>query len=452
MKPGLTNQYRRSRWHSLHQSLSHPRFVQHIILFGGIGARCALAALPPQWRPPIYAVPQNAIHTRDLGIAPDSLSTSVRTDVTASLQKALDSLKIGQTLYLDPGAYHIDAPLFIRSGTSLQGSQDHRGDPLAKIVQTVGFQPGRLDKLKLGVLMNADYAASTITDTDITITAVAFVDQSAGVLFRMARNIRIQGCSFNGGGDGTAFLASQDIVVTASLATNTRNAAYDYWDGVNNATVEDSFAFLAGGYGISFNAADTDGTGRIASEFAATDNVISGAGNNTSAIYVDPLGGDSKILGNITIIGNQILSPQPNTRAGGIFVSTGDANVVTIQGNLISGSAGYLPILVAGYRQDEGYGNPGQPVRTVIMNNTLESNIVAAVQGALIRAEGREVHVNGNVERGNASDDGRPIPFVRSVGRVHAWDNQLTDVASGLNAYNVPPGNLTLQAPSPSEK
>jgi hypothetical protein len=296
--------------------------------------------------------------------------------------------------------------------------------------------------------MNAGYAAPEIVDHDITITAIAVDHQSAGVMFRMARNVRLQGCSFNGGGDGAGFLASQHIVVDGSLVTNSANAAFDYWDGDSDATVENSTALLAGGYGISFNAVDTDGAARTSSDLVAINNVISGAGKDTPAIYVDPLGRhDSRIKGNITIANNRIFSPQRGVQTGGIFVSSGDANIVTISGNYIAGSRQYPPILVSGYRQDEGYPVAGSPAQTIITTNVIEDNVVARGNGALVTAEGRNVQISQNVVRGNRFDDGKPMPFVRSSGVVHAWENQLTGTASAGSNFDVPPHNLFLHAP-----
>jgi hypothetical protein len=418
-----------------------------LLAAGSVGAR---ADWPAQWRPPIYPVPGNVVQAATVGLKPDPVNSSSQTDVTQAFEKALASIKPGQTLYLAPGVYNVRQALLIPSGAALQGPQDGQGHPLATIHQTgnVGmWQPG---KLFLGVLVNADYAASTITDGNITLTAIAVDHGSA--LFRMARNVRVQGCSFDAGGDGVAFLASENTVVSATLVTNTINAAFDYWDGDSNATIENSVAFISDRYGISFNSADTDGSGRISRDLRAINNVISGAGNDGAGIYVDPLGrGGSKMLGTITITGNTIGPPRKNARAGGIIVSSGDATVVTIEGNHIVGSYLYPPIFVHGYRQDEGYTTAGQPGKVLILNNTLENNVVASAHGALVRIEGRIVDAAHNVVRKNGEDDGHPVPFIRSTGDVHAWDNQLTEVAPGPKAYNVPSANLSLQ-PRPANQ
>ena len=267
-------------------------------------------------------------------------------------------------------------------------------------------------------------------------------------MFRMSANVRVQGCAFNGGGDATGFLASEHLLVRDTLSTNTINAAFDYWDGVKDVRVENSIAFLSKGYGISFNAVDTDGSARTSSGLVAIGNTIRGAGNDAPAIYVDPLGTTgSRITGKITIQNNTISSPQPNARTGGIFISTGDAEAVLIQGNRISGSRQYPAILVTGYRGSAGNKAEGRPAMTTITANTLEDNLVAPEHGGVVRAEGTEVQVSGNVARGNGASSGAPIPFLRSTGRVHAWDNQLNGGSPNAGAFNVPPANLVQHAP-----
>jgi hypothetical protein len=299
--------------------------------------------------------------------------------------------------------------------------------------------------------MNAHYSAPIITDSDISITAVVVDDDSYGTLFRMARGVRIQGCDFEGGGDGAAFLASANTVVSATLVRRTINAAFDYWDGDTNAIIENSVALLAGGYGISFNSVDTDGSSRTSGNLTAVNNIITGAGNDAPAITVEPVGeSGARITGNITVANNRIYSPQAHSRTGGIFVSTGDAETVAIRGNYVAGSNGYPPILVTGYRLDRGFKQPGAPTRTYISDNVVENNTVDPVHGALIRAEGQNVHISNNTVRGNAFTNGAPAPFVASSGRVHAWDNQLSGVPGGDRTYNVPRERLTLRAPSGS--
>jgi hypothetical protein len=390
-------------------------------------------------------MPAHAVMNADVGLQP--APPGAPADVTAAFQKALDALAPGQTLYLAAGRYPVSAPLFIRSGTALQGAQDALGHPLATIVQTRRYPVRVIDgfKTKTGVLMNQHYGAASVTDSDITVTAVNFEHESYGTLMRMARNIRVQGCAFQGGQDGTAFLGTVDTVVSDSLVRDTRNAAYDYWNGVRNSTVTHSIAMLAGGYGISFNATDTDGAIRTASDFTATDNIITGAGDNRPAIYVDPLGQGSRITGDVVITGNRISAPQPGARSGGIYISTGDAATVTVKGNIVSDARGYPPILITGYRRQEGHPAPGRPVKVILQGNTITNSSVARAPRARGPVEGGQVIASGNVVRQSTGADGRPLPFLKSNGRVNAWDNQLHGVAP--RAYEIPSRNLSLGPP-----
>ncbi|MDR3530161.1 MAG: right-handed parallel beta-helix repeat-containing protein [Rhodopila sp.] len=407
----------------------------------------AFASSAPQWKPVLYHLPADGVSASSLGVIPDDQNRHLNHDVTAVLQKAIFTLRPGQTLLLSPGLYHISATIRVPSGVSLQGQQDNSGAILSFIVQTkpLGtWTPGKLGK---GVLMNENYDASTIMDKNITVTAVGFEDQSFGIVFRMTQDVRIQGCRFNSGGDGVAFLASHRTMVIDSFTANTRNAAYDYWDGDVDSTIENSVAVLAGGYGISFNAMDTDGTGRIATNLSAINNVISGAGNNTPAIYVNPLGGGSKITGTVTISNNKITSPQANVRTGGIYVVDGDANVVDVQGNYVSGSKFYQPIFVGGNRKSDGYVNPGRPVKTWITNNIVEHNVINGGSGAVISADGERVYVSRNTMRFNVSEKGDAMPFLQSSGHVYSWDNRIDGGGDIARSYKVLPNNLTLHAP-----
>jgi hypothetical protein len=166
---------------------------------------------------------------------------------------------------------------------------------------------------------------------------------------------------------------------------------------------------------------------------------------NASKHYVDPLPPlGSRITGSITIMNNRISAPQPGAHTGGIFVTTGEADLVRIEHNYIAGSRQYPPILVDGYRRGSGTPQPGRPAMVIIKNNTLEDNIVAPGHGALIPVQGTQVQISGNSARGNRFSDSRPLPFVRSDGRVFIWGNTLEGLSPVLA---VPPQNLTRHAP-----
>jgi hypothetical protein len=401
------------------------------------------AAWPRDWKPQIYPVPADAVRADRNGVRPDQLGAATRTDNTDALERLLGSLHAGQTLFLPAGMYYLHAPLLIPSGVGIQGQQDPEGHPLATLVQTQRYPTWQPGKIGLGVLINANYTADTIHDAGITVTALAIKHESYGTLFRAVRNVLVRGCLFDGGQDGVASLDAEHVVVSHDYTINTSNAAYDFWEGVSDVRVEYSVAHLLRSYGISFNATSTIGAPRTSRDLVAVNNIISGAGDQTPAIYVDPLHG-SRITGTIIIANNQISQPQPGARTGGIFVATGEATLVDIEHNSISGSRQYPPILVQGYRNGSGMPNPGRPAKVIIKDNTLEDNIVANGHGALVPAQGTDVEVSGNTARGNRFSDGRPPPFVRSEGIVHLWDNSLAGLA---NDNAVPPQNLRLHAP-----
>jgi hypothetical protein len=363
------------------------------------------------WRPPRYALPANQVVLSDRGVQPNTGQ-----DVAARLNAVLSTLRPGQTLLLAAGTYKVGTTLLIPSGVSLQGPQDENGLPLATLMQVKRFPDW--GPLRRGLLMNEHYDAPQIVDRDITITSVAFEDESTGILFRMVASVVVRGSRFNGGGDGTAFLASRDTLVIHCLATNTTNAAYDHWDGDQNATVSDSVAAVANGYGILFNAIDTDNAERTARDFSAIGNVITGVGRNAAGIWVSPLGkGTSKIAGDISVVDNVIRDPRRDERSGGILIDAADADTVLVQGNSVAGFHGYVPLRVTGRPPGGQANSPSVPGRTLVIRNVFSDNRVPRGAHAILPLEGKLLIVAYNRLEQNAFEDGGAAPALPSSAR-----------------------------------
>ena len=99
-------------------------------------------------------------------------------------------------------------------------------------------------------IANVNNEASSITDQNITIegcnfTADPYLYNGAGaggfhhIEIRMARNVRVVGNRFTGGGDGTAMLARTATFahIDGNYMTAARNACYDHWEAPQNGTV-----------------------------------------------------------------------------------------------------------------------------------------------------------------------------------------------------------------------
>ena len=350
-----------------------------------------------------------------------------------------------------PGVYYLymTSTLSVPSNTGLQGPQDKDGYPLAEIMPYPGpFTKPFPVKLADGSIYcekgkgcprpalanfqlarNLNYPRNVknrtdqpMVDENIQITALAFNYNngignvavgggSHAIEFRNSRNITIKGCSFNGGNDATAMLGCQSTVVENCLATNTFNAAYDHWDGDENVTVTDSIALAAGGYGILFNAIDTDGTQRTARDFMAARNLITGVSKDTVGIWVNPLGNGSRIAGSISVLDNVVGNPQPAVKCGGILINAGDADTITVTGNVVQGFRGYNPIAAGGYRPNEG-DTSRLPGKVIVSNNTAEDNVVDIGGGGIVRVSGQVIEAMNNRFKNNSFENGKLAPLI----------------------------------------
>lgn len=362
----------------------------------------AAARAAPEWRPPRYPAPAAPVRLADHGVRPDTGQ-----DVAAAVNLVLRALRPGETLVFEPGIYRLGEPLLVPGGVSLQGPQDARGHPLATLEQTHVF--GKWGPMTLGLVMNANYRADAAMDRHIRIVALRLRHETLGVLLRMVEDVAIEGCAFEGGMDATAVLAGRRSRVAHSFTTGTRNAGFDHWNGTEDAEVTDSIVVAAKAHGILFNAVDTRLEPRSARNFTARRNIIRGVGQDAMGIWVSPLGrGGGRIGGTIVIEGNDIAAPQPGARTGGILVRAGDADLVVVRGNRVSGVRGYPAIAAGPNRPDEG-GTDRLPARVVVEGNDLRDNLVSR-SGGVMRAWGVAVEVRGNLLSGNGLDGGGPAP------------------------------------------
>jgi hypothetical protein len=320
--------------------------------------------------------PTNSV-TADPGI-----DATGSTDDTAALQAALNALAPGQTLVLNPGTYLISNTLTMEANTGLwaaSGAIDSGGSidapgltvtPGATLVAAQGL-PGGAGGPGYALISNPVSGQTYVGNdgktypipvavSNITITGLAFDygtlddgsthaiqftgnSRTAGTIaVAPCTNILVQDCAFKGGDDGTAFLDCSNVTVDHDVAVGTTNAAFDNWDGTSNAVVENSVVDAANGYGILFNAMDTDGTDRSVTNVTASGNVIFGAGakeQGFAAIYVAPLSAASSISG-VTVTGN-LIDNQGAPETDGIAVESSQ-NVTIARNDIENVEAGSI--------------------------------------------------------------------------------------------------------------
>jgi len=310
------------------------------------------------------------------------------TDATAALRAAAQAVPdSGGTLRLAPGRYLVSETIFIKGGTSLVGNG-------ATLVAHPRFRLTREHDAHGGkgmmLLANMGHDANNFDDRRIAVAAVAF-DLSAvprgefhAIRFRKVDGVRVSHCAFQGGGDGTAFLACRNTEVAYCRASGTLNCAYDHWEGTSSALVHDCQADCGHGYGILFTGSGTD-TARddaTARDFVARNNIIQGS--SEAAIWICSLSRGS-VVANVSVVNNRIR----NLRAGSGIGVTGACQNVVVQGNDVDGVRGSSAIFVRPDRWN-------RPSNIMIVANRLTNIFVGDRDIAAIQAVGEDVTVQGN--------------------------------------------------------
>ncbi|MBV9784204.1 MAG: hypothetical protein JO264_10330 [Acidisphaera sp.] len=198
------------------------------------------------------------------------------TDSTASMQVAFTAAA-GGAVVIPPGNYLINATILQPSNTAVLGTGFG-----TRWFTTVGNGNGFNFINNAG--FNAAYGgtlAQNLRVCGIFFDYGALTDGGThAVSFRLAQNCIVEHCWFNGGNNGTAMLATRNTMVRDCVATNNGNVAYDHWDGIENATVEDCVASLAPGSstGVMFTAASTSGGARTTRRCTARNVAVYGGG------------------------------------------------------------------------------------------------------------------------------------------------------------------------------
>ncbi len=149
----------------------------------------------------------------------------------------------------------------------------------------------------------------------------------------------ISECRFQGGGNGTAFLACRQTVVERCEARQTLNCAFYHWEGSSNGVVRDCIARCAHGYGILFTGQGTvSGDHRDARGMQARGNLIENPG--TAGIWVCSLSEHSSVH-DVVLTGNTVRGGAMPCHGIG---ATGDVRAIVIDGNVVKDVQGGNPL------------------------------------------------------------------------------------------------------------
>ena len=430
-----------------------------------------VAVLPPSANAPLMdgvaAVGTSAMWARGDHVHP-SETVSVKaygatgngtTDDTAALNAAAAAIPTtGGTLYLPKGRYSVSGTVFIRSLTRLVG------DGWGSVIAANSFWLGGTT---YQLVMNQNYAATTITDHDIVVEDLAFdyTNMPVGLppaaahggihaaFFRMARNVQVRGCLFQAGtvgNDATAMVACDTTLVEGCVSYGTINASYDHWWNPQNAKVVNCHARGPGAH-ILFNPEPDSGTGTgfAAANFVASGNTLVNTSATMTACQFEPLAAGNT-LANVLIIGNTFSNIQVVTR--------GTSNGVTITGNTFVNMANSPAIFLF-------TGHGGTPDGVVVTNNAIinpastggASPITVTIDDAVIvgnRVTGTALGLvpsidtssNAAVVIGNSVANGvvNTIYAVSGTGRVTVRNGQgfaWKDASGSLVTWNVATDN-----------
>lgn len=306
--------------------------------------------------------------------------------MTGFLQQELNALAPGGELCLGPGVYTTEAPLVMKSNTTLVGNN-----------ATLQAGPNWIDwgsnAANNMMITNADASLSGISDQNISICNMTFnmnpyqYGGTSSIKFIGVEGVDIESNNFIYGNDGVALLNCQNAVINQCTAVDTNNAAYDNWAGSSNVTVENCTASIIGGYGILFNSVGENGADYSASTFLAINNQLTVDTTNAvwagAGIWVSPLS-DTSSIQNVTIEQNTVTGFSYGIVVGG---NVSNASILSNSMNDISGP----PLFV---RQEGVYA----PSNLLAENNTF-GNDAAGLQS--IQSNANAAYVQNTTQSAN---------------------------------------------------
>lgn len=316
-------------------------------------------------------------------------TTTITVKQGDSIQTALTRVAAagGGTVYVQNGTYPQTTTLTMSSNTTLACEQG----------ANITFDSSGWGGANNWGVTNTNNAASSITDTNIRIQGCKFTALGTFVSgnyhhvhIRMAQHVWVDKAQFVDGGDGTAFLASDDTHVTNSTMATASNACWDHWEGPTNAHVENNHC-QASLYAILFTGSSTAGSGQAASSSVITNNTIKmvyGTTVSNAAIWLNGLNVAGAGASN-SVVSNNVVNGDGNTRFTCIKVSGSSTNNV-LGFNTCENSTSTVAAIVIG--SDAG----GKPSNTTVIGNIIKDYHVNSSDIGVMTSSGTSTVFMGN--------------------------------------------------------
>lgn len=308
----------------------------------------------------------------DLPVRPEQYKLASDPDDTLSFQRAAAT---GRLLQLKDGStYTVCAAIGVSRGVlgvgaTIKPCTNFTYPRTTAIIVTTGETRSVPQQPLDSIFYNVNWSAPALTDNNLVFrgftidargTSVVGDGEFIPISVRMATNVLVDGVTCYGGGDCTAFQATDGTAIINSSAYLFQNAGFDHWEGPRNALVQNNTVVCAprrnGGTagadgGIMFSAAGTFLADKQGANLTSRGNRISGGCN--SGLFVNVLSPGSSLT-NVTSEGDQIDATGNASMAGVIF----DGNVKGGRITALTALNGNGPNAVL-LRQDEaGSGKP----------------------------------------------------------------------------------------------
>jgi hypothetical protein len=337
----------------------------------------------------VQAKLRDTISVMDFGAIGDGV-----TDDTAAINLAYAAVTTrGATIWWPNGKYKVSGPITVKSNTKtvFAGGASLAPVPIASFTPLI--MPGH-GAWGYAIFANANWGASSLTDSNITYDGVNVVPDAAWnghfISGRYITNLKIMNGYGQDGADYCSVLACHQVVVDNNYMIRASNCAYDFWDGNVDVKVIDNDAMLCTSAAVNVNAMGTYSENRASYNFLVKGNNFQSAGGTLagSLIYVSPLNAGST-LQDIKIIHNHI------DQNGGTGVNS--PNGITVQrtknaylseNEIVNVGAGSLPIIVTA----DPF--PGVSDGCSVVNNRVVDSFIGAQ--SMIGAFGTNHYVAGN--------------------------------------------------------
>ena len=208
------------------------------------------------------------------GVDPTGVS-----DSTAGLQAFLTAAA-GKRARLPAGTYMINQGLVIQANTYLEGDGDVT---VIKANPTfIGTNGGTYATQTCQMIRNTNFAASSLTDSDITISGITFdwgsVTISGGgahcIAMRYVDRVNVINCRSINGENLTALLACRDTFTYGCRVSAASNCGLDHWDASGNCVV--AFCTVRNPGSNSQQGIQFTGTGSFFEDLSSVDCLVMG--------------------------------------------------------------------------------------------------------------------------------------------------------------------------------